>query len=104
MPEYVFIAQSFRGDRYRRRLRRKMGAGAVVALLDICAWAAEHRSDGHLRGLDAEDIVDQTDWHGDARELIRAFIECGFMDTDIEGELILMPTVYRPASDDGADR
>ncbi len=58
-----------------RKLQRRLGPEAVLALLRLWLWAAANRSDGNLRGLDADDVELVAQWGGPEGELVRALCE-----------------------------
>lgn len=62
-----------------RRLRRRHGDTAVLCLLQLWAFATQHRYKGVLHDMDADDIVDVSGWHGDT-EFVRSLVEFGFLD------------------------
>lgn len=75
-----------------KRLKKKGGADAILALLQIWEWAAEQRPDGDLRGLSAEDIDIVVDWDS-SMPLATLLSEAGFLDGD-EGEYRLHDWAY----------
>lgn len=63
-----------------RRLRRRHGADAVLALIGLFAWAAQNRYDGNLAGLTDEDIEDVADWDGAPGALVAALVDLRWLD------------------------
>lgn len=71
----------------RRRLRRRLGGDAVLALMDLwefCANEIHERTDGDLTGLSDEDIADAAGWEGDASVFVMALVDCRLLD-GVEG-------------------
>ncbi len=62
-----------------RRLKRRHGSDAVVSLIQLWEFTAQHRSEGVLTGMTEEDILDATGWHGDC-ELINSLVEFRLLD------------------------
>lgn len=82
-------ALTWRHHRKRKRLLRKLGAEAVLAiedLWDVVASTPEMRPDGVLRGLDAEDVAAEVDYPGDASELLSVLRELRLVDVLESGE------------------
>lgn len=63
-----------------KKLRRRLGDGAVLALLQLWAYAAKMRTDGSFAGMDAEDIELAAGWEGDPEVFSSALLEVGFLD------------------------
>ena len=62
------------------KLRRKLGAEGVLALMTLWTEAAINRPDGILTGYDEEDIAIASGWPGEPEELVTALLECGFLE------------------------
>ena len=63
-----------------KKLRRRLGDGAVLSLLQLWAYAAKMRTDGSFAGMDAEDIELAAGWEGDQDAFTSALIAVGFLD------------------------
>ena len=68
-----------------KKLRRRLGDGAVLALLQLWAYAAKIRTDGSFAGMDAEDIELAAGWEGDPDVFTTTLITIGFLDGE-QGE------------------
>lgn len=66
-----------------KKLRRRHGETAVICLLRLWMFAAQHRSKGVLHNMQRDDIVDAAEWLGDA-EFVDSLREFGFLDHDGE--------------------
>lgn len=76
-----------RGDPKIRKLARRLSIEVPHALgliVSLWAWCLEHRPDGCLANLDAEDIAIAAEWSEDHTQLHTALMELGFIDP-IEG-------------------
>lgn len=71
-----------------RKLRKRLGAPALVSLLQLWAYAAKVRTDGNLSGMSAEDMELAAEWDGKDGEFTQALLEIGFLD-QMEGGLVL---------------
>jgi len=81
----IRLSVDFTTHHKTRKLRRKLGADAVLGLIDIFSYAAKVRPDGVLHGLDADDLEDIACWNGGAGELVAMFCEIGFLECDSDG-------------------
>lgn len=68
------------------KLERRLGPSAVVALIRLWCWTAQHRPSGVLEGLDAEDLELAVGWIGEPGTLIATLLELRFLD-EVEGAL-----------------
>jgi len=89
MNKDIRLATSFKGHRKRKKLKRLLGFGAEVYLIDLWLTAAMDCPEGVLVGWDEEDIADSCDWDGDPQELVDALIECHWLEKDSDGEYAL---------------
>lgn len=74
-----------------KRLARKLGitVPAVIGHLHLLWWwAMDNLPDGCLSMLEPEDIADEMMWTGDAKVLMDALIEVGFID-EIDNQLFI---------------
>lgn len=62
------------------KLQRRIGAGGLVALLQLWTWAAQNRPDGSLSGMDGEDIAIAAGWTDSTETLIGALVDMRFLD------------------------
>lgn len=70
------------------KLVRKVGEGGFRCLLRLWSYAACHRPQGELSGMDATDLAIASGWAGDEQEWISALVAVGFID-DNDGALSL---------------
>jgi len=63
-----------------KKLRKRLGADAVLCLLRLWMWVAEYRPDGKLTGMDVEDIELASSWQGEDSAFVDALNECGWID------------------------
>lgn len=76
------VAVDFFSHHKARKLKKRLGADGVMALLQLWAYAAKLRTDGDLAGMTIEDIELAADWDGDDGTLVTALHEVGFLDKD----------------------
>ena len=62
------------------KLRRRLGADGVLALVTLWLWAAKHRPDGTLAGMDPEDIEIAAQWEGQPGRLVADLTDIGFLE------------------------
>lgn len=62
-----------------KRIIRRHGEGAILALLKLWEFAALHRPRGILHGMTKLDILDVSEWRGD-EEFVDTLIEVGLLD------------------------
>lgn len=65
-----------------KKLRRRLGAEAVEALLQLWLWAAVRRSSGRLKGLDAEDVELAARWNGAEGAFVRELCALRLLDEE----------------------
>lgn len=80
MADDIRLSCGFLAHPKTRRLRRRHGADAVLALIGLFAWAAQNRYDGNLAGLTDEDIEDVADWDGAPGALVAALVDLRWLD------------------------
>lgn len=78
----IRVSVSFRGHRKRKKLQRKLGAEAVLCLIDLWIVAAMNKPDGVLSGMDAEDIAIDAGWDGDPQTFVDVLVDVGFVDIE----------------------
>jgi len=64
------------------KLKRAIGSDGVLCLLQLWAYATEHRSRGVLSDMDADDIEIAAGWGGEPGALIQALLNVRFLDED----------------------
>ena len=89
MNKDIRLATSFKGHRKRKKLKRILGFGAEIYLIDLWLTVAMDCPEGILVGWDEEDISDACDWPGDPNELVTALIESGWLEKDSDGEYVI---------------
>lgn len=85
MAEDIRIHVDFLIHHKTRRLKRKLGSDAVLALLTLFCYAGKFRPGGVLKGMDAEDIADASGWGGDASGFVSELCDIGFIEQCDEG-------------------
>jgi len=88
MSDDIRIKFSFKDHRKRKKLARRLGCEAVLALVNLWITAAENYPDGVLADMDAEDIAIDAGWSGAAEEFLAALLDIGWID-DEDGVLVL---------------
>jgi hypothetical protein len=68
------------------KLKRRLGDPGALAYIALLAFVAQHRSDGSLTGMDAEDVAIAAGYGGVARDLVAALVEVRFVDGAGTGE------------------
>ncbi len=63
-----------------KRLYRALGAEGPLRFLYLVAWAAQHRTNGDLRGIADADIELAIDWPGKAGDFVAELRKAGFLD------------------------
>lgn len=71
----IRLEVSWRDHPKRKKLRRRVGADGVLALLDLWLWTAQNRPDGVLTGLTAEDVEIAAQWQGTPGALVAALLD-----------------------------
>lgn len=81
------LARHIKTKRLSRRLN--VSVPAIIGHLHLLWWwAMDNLPDGCLSLLEPEDIADEMMWEGDAKELLSALIEVGFID-EINDQLFI---------------
>ena len=75
----IRLSVFFFQHRKTKKLKRKLGAEGVLALISLWTYAAVNHPEGILP-LDEEDIAIAADWDGDPEEFVSALIEIGFLE------------------------
>lgn len=87
MPNTDFrLSTTFPNHPKTVKLRRRLGAEGVLGFVCLLSHVAQHKSDGALVGMDAEDIAIAAQWEGDPGEFVDALLNIKFMEND--GELL----------------
>ena len=63
-----------------RKLKRRLGAGGLLALFQLWAYVATQRPDGNLSGMDANDIEEVANWDGEQGAFYCALVDLKFID------------------------
>ncbi|MFI3272130.1 MAG: hypothetical protein R3Y11_08535 [Pseudomonadota bacterium] len=85
MSEDIRLNVDFFTHHKTRRLRRKLGADAVLSLITLFCYVGKTRPEGALLGMDADDIADVSDWDGDAQDFVSELCSIGFLEQCEEG-------------------
>ena len=78
------VAVDFFAHHKARKLKKRLGADGLMALLQLWAYAAKLRADGDLSGMTVEDIELASGWDGTEGALVAALVEVGFLDQNGE--------------------
>lgn len=78
------VAVDFFAHHKARKLKKRLGADGLMALLQLWAYAAKLRADGDLSGMAVEDIELASGWDGTEGALVAALVEVGFLDQNGE--------------------
>ena len=62
------------------KLRRRLGADAVVSLITLWCWVARNRPKGNLDNMDVDDIEIAADWRLNPGVLIPCLVELRLLD------------------------
>lgn len=71
------------------QLRRLLGADAVIALIDLWAFARLYRPKGNLGTVTAAEISDAAMWRGDPDAFVDALKSCRLIDLLNDGSMVL---------------
>ena len=82
MPEDIRIALTFKNNRKRKKLHKRLGAEGVLSLIDLWLSVAENRPSGILTGYSINDIEIDANWSGKEGELVDVLLEYKFIDED----------------------
>jgi hypothetical protein len=66
-----------------KKLKRRLGAEGVIALLCLWSWVAKHKPDGDLSGLDEDDLMLAADWEGQ-ENIVQILVDLRLVD-EIDG-------------------
>ena len=89
MNKDIRISVDFFEHHKTRRLKRRLGWEGVIALQQLWCYAAKHRPQGSLNGMDAEDIADASKWEGEPKEFVSQLCEIGFLEECDKGTYLL---------------
>lgn len=64
------------------KLQRRLGAEAVLSLIRLWFYTAQHRPDGVLTGMAVEDLEIASRWAGTPGDLVHALVDIGFLDDE----------------------
>ncbi len=78
------VAVDFFAHHKARKLKKRLGADGLMALLQLWAYAAKLRADGDLSGMSVEDIELASGWDGTESAFVSALVEVGFIDQNGE--------------------
>lgn len=70
-----------------RKLIRRLGYEAFFSLTCLWAFAAAHKPNGDLNGMDSEDIELAAEWSGEPGTFVIALIELRLLDVDDAGNM-----------------
>ena len=82
MPNDIRISETWYYNLKRKRLIRRLGHKAAIALIDLWIYASQHRPDGNFEGMSDESIAEAAQYDGKSDALVRTLHELTF----IEGE------------------
>ncbi len=80
MNHDVRIAVGLPAHPKTKKLRRRLGADGVLALVWLLLWAGQNRADGDLAGMTDEEIELAVDWTGEDGALVAALEDVRFLD------------------------
>jgi hypothetical protein len=80
MSSDIRIKTSFFGHPKVKRLAKRLGSDAVVALLRLWCWVADNKPRGVLDGMDSEAIELASDWCGGDGFLFATLVELRLID------------------------
>lgn len=86
-----------------RKLERRLGLEAVMALLRLLAYAAEFRTKGDLSGMTVEDIELSAGWDSEV-PLVPVLVEVGFLEEGPDGFAIHDWQAHNPWVAESEDR
>jgi hypothetical protein len=81
MSLFVRVNCNFFSHRKTARLKAKIGEAALWLPVRLWAYAAEHEPDGNFRDYQPEEIAALVGYTGDAKAMLKALLEAGFMET-----------------------
>lgn len=74
------LSLDFVDHRKTKKLQRRLGAAAVLALITLWSRAGDRRTDGDLSGMSNEDIAIDAGWDGDPDVFVRELVDVGWLD------------------------
>lgn len=83
MSLYVRLMTSFWKNRKTLRLRAKLGNDALWIPMRLWSYAAENQPDGDFSGYAPEELGMLLEYSGDARAMLQAMLQAGFIDEDM---------------------
>lgn len=78
------------------KLKRRLGADAVLSLIALWAWAESERPNGLLTGLDEEDLAIVAGWSGDDHFFVTTLLELRLLDWN--GEAFTLADIHSARS------
>ncbi|MDL2272833.1 hypothetical protein LJC23_07385 [Desulfovibrio sp. OttesenSCG-928-I05] len=78
----IRLSTGFFGHPKIKKLLRKLGPDALLALLRLWLWAVQNRPDGVLSGMAQDDIEIVADWCGEEGAFVSALIELRLLDVE----------------------
>lgn len=85
----IRVTVAWRDHPKRQKLRRRLGAEGVLALMDLWLWAGANRPSGELTGMSDEDVEIAAQWQGDAGAFVGAAVALRLLDRSDAGALRL---------------
>lgn len=103
MASDIRLEVGLRDNLKRKKLQRKLGAEAVLALIDFWMYCGVNNPSGDITGMTAEDIACAANYVGDAEKFMEILITEKWIDIDKNGRMqihewdIHQPFVYNGA-------
>lgn len=85
MNSDIRLSVGFRGHRKIKRLKNRLGADGVLALINLWVGVAISQPTGILEGWDSEDIALESCWDRDAKEFVEVLVDLKLVDVDESG-------------------
>lgn len=85
----IRIAVGFTGHKKTRLLKIHLGERAIEALLSLWEMTSLNCPSGNWGKITSSELAQCISWSGDPDELLRALIDCGFVDIDDNGNLLI---------------
>jgi len=91
MNKDIRLAVNYLDHPKTKRLRRRLGAEAVLAHIALMCFAAKYRIDGTFHGMDDAEVEEAAGWGGKPGALVAALTDpaIGLLDRDVGGALAL---------------
>lgn len=80
MAEDIRLKASWRRHPKKVKLRKRLGADAIIALEELWLFCGLGRTDGDLSGMSDEDIAIAADWQGDAGAFVATLRDLSLLD------------------------